>query len=748
MARQNDKPDSILGRQGSTIRSRSFLLFAACTLVAAVLFGRLFYLQILKYQDYRTAVIEQMIYETPITAARGTITDRNGIVLATNYTTERIFISPHDIESEEERVLICQGLSDILGVDYDYIYEEAQKTRYKDRTIKKNVDEDTADVVRQFIADNNLYRKINLAEMTTRVYPFSTLASHVIGFCGTDGGSYGLEYSYNSVLSGTSGKIMAAKNGGGGSMPYNYETYIDASNGANLTSTIDYKIQSIVENYLEQAATEAGCNSRATAIAMSPSSGEILAWAVYPSFDLNNPMQIVDYYNNKIASAAATYGEDTEEYKKALSGYLLEMWNNKALSETYEPGSTSKVFITSMALEENKAKLTDTFYCPGHYVVLGTTIHCHKTTGHGLVDFARGLQQSCNPTMMMLSERVGVETFMKYFSAFGLDAKTGIDLPGETSSVYMSPSKMTMLDLAVYSFGQRYNVTPIQQLTAISAVANGGTLVTPHIVKQITDDSGKVLASFGTTEKRQVISQDTAKTICSILAEGVATDGGAKNAYVAGYSVAAKTGTSEKGSVGDKRIASTVAFAPSYDPQISIILIVDEPTIGSRYGSTVAAPYIAKMLSEILPYMGVEPVYTPAEMQKLQITVKNYRGQSLDTVINSLSADGLTYEIVGQGTSVINQVPTSGSKMSAENGKVILYTSGAESSAMATVPSVIGMTAADANKRLADAGFNICLSGATNGTGATANSQSLSPGTVAERGTVITVDFRYSETSD
>lgn len=745
---KSSKPDSILGKQGPQIRTRSFVLFSAISLIAVILIGRLFYLQIVNYKKYRAAVIEQMIYETPISASRGVITDRNGVVLATNYTTERIFISPYDIESEDERVLICKGLSEILGVDYDYVYEQSTKTKYKDRTIKKNVDEATADIVRQYIADNELERKICLAEMTTRVYPFSTLASHVIGFCGTDGGSYGLEYYYNSVLSGVSGKIVAAQSGNMGSMPYNYETYIDASSGANLVTTIDYKIQSILENYLEQAAVESGCKSRAQAIAMDPSTGEILGMAVYPSYDLNNPTTFPEYYQKKAESAKTAYGEGTVEYQKALSAFLLEMWNNKTITETYEPGSTSKIFTTSMALEENKAKTSDTFYCSGSYTVAGWKIKCHKTTGHGLVTFSQGLMQSCNPCMMMLAERIGIPTFCKYFSAFGLDCKTGIDLPGETGSVYRSEDNMSVLDLAVYSFGQRYNVTAIQQISAVAAVANGGTLVTPHVVKAVKDNDGNIKATFGTTEKRQVISRETASTISAILAEGVATNGGAKNAYVAGYSVAAKTGTSEKGTVGNKRIASTVAYAPSYDPKIVILLAVDEPTIGSIYGSTVAAPYVAKMLAEILPYLGVEPVYTAEEMAKLEVSVKNYRGLSLDTAIKNISDAGLKYEIIGAGKSVITQVPVSGSKMSPENGKIILYTSDEVGSAYATVPSVVGKSAAEANKILADAGFNIHLTGVTSGSSAVAVEQSIAAGISAEKGSIITVDFRITDVSD
>ena len=596
----SSKPSSIIGRPSRTIRVRSFVLFSVCTFFAAIIIGRLFYLQIIKHGDYRRLVLEQMVYETTITAKRGQITDRNGVVLAANYTTERIFIDPHVMEDDAERRLVAEGLSEILDVDYDFVYGEAQKTQYRDRTIKRNVEKETADEVRQFIIDNDL-SSIHLVETTSRVYPFGTLASHVIGFCGADGGRYGLEYQYDTALSGTSGKILSAKDGTGGSMPYNYETYIDAENGANLVTTIDYKIQSFLEKYLEEAAIESGCEARACGIVMDPSTGEIYAMATYPYFDLNDPYTLPDYYDDALVSYAAEYGEDSEEYQKYASNLMFSMWNNKCLTETYEPGSTSKIFTTSMALEENLTTVTERFTCTGSYMVSGWSrpIRCHKTTGHGVLTFAEGLQQSCNPVMMRLAERIGISTFCHYFSAFGLDSKTGIDLPGEAGSIYTKEEDMTGVDLAVYSFGQRYNVTALQQITAVAAVANGGTLVTPHVVKEIVDDDGNVLASFGTNVVRQVISEETAATISQILEEGVSGNGGAKNAYVKGYSVAAKTGTSEKGTGNNKRIASTVAYAPADDPQVVCIIIVDEPTIGSIYGSTVAAPYVSKLLADV-----------------------------------------------------------------------------------------------------------------------------------------------------
>ena len=751
-----EKPTSLFGRQPSEMKGRAMFVYLVCTALTLVIIGRLVYLQIIRHADYKRLVLEQMLYETEITAARGTITDRNGVTLAANYTTERIFLDPANIakadDPEAVRHLIAEKLSEILDVEYDFVYAEAQKSKYRDRTIKKNVEKEIANEVRAFIVENeslDLATMIYLVETTTRVYPFGTLASHVIGFCGNDGGLYGLEYQYNSALSGTSGKIMTAKNGASGSMPYNYETYIDAENGANLVTTIDYKIQSYLEKYLEDAALETGAQSRACGVIMNPKTGEIYAMATYPYYDLNNPRTLPSYYDNALAAYAALYGDTSEEYLSYKSQLLFRTWNNKCLTDTYEPGSTSKIFTTSIALEEGLASLQDTFSCSGAYLVSGWSkpIKCHKTTGHGVLDFAGALQQSCNPAMMKLAELIGVSTFGEYFSAFGLDSKTGIDLPGEAGSIYTPADKMSGVDLAVYSFGQRYNVTAVQQIAAVASVANGGTLVTPHIVKEIVDDDGKVVASFGTTAVRQVISEKTASTISQILADGVSGNGGAKNAYVKGYAVAAKTGTSEKGT-GGARIASTVAYAPADDPEVICILIVDEPTIGSRYGSTAAAPYVSKILSEVLPYLGIEPQYTDEELAKMEINLSNYRGMSLDEAIKRITEAGLSYEVVGTGTSVINQTPPAKSQLSKDNGIVILYTSEIEEPSTSVVPNVLGMTAAEANKALADAGFNIHLEGILGGTGSVAISQSLSAGTTAEKGTVISVEFRHTNFTD
>ena len=745
------KPESILGKPGNTIRSRSIFLFSVCIMLAAVLVIRLVFLQIIMYNEYRTKVVEQMVYEKTISATRGAITDRNGVVLATNYTTERIFIDPSSMKNEEGhfddelRKLVAQGLSEILGVEYDFVYAEAQKSKYKDRTIKKNVDKDTADRVRAFMLEHDI-KCIHFAETATRVYPFSTLASHVLGFCGTDGGLYGLEYQYDSILKGISGKIVHAENGVGGEMPYDYETYIDAKNGANLVTTLDYKIQGILEKYLEQAAIESGCESRACGIIMNPKTGEIYAMATYPSFNLNSPHTLPAYYDSIVEEYKLLYGEGTVECNEKISALLLSTWNNKCVTDTYEPGSTAKILTTAIALEEGVSSTTEMFRCTGSYRVSGwgKPIKCHNTRGHGSVSLAEALQQSCNPVMMNLAERIGIPKFSSYFSAFGLTAKTWIDLPGEASPIFKQPNELSTVDLAVYSFGQRYNVTAMELATAVSSVANGGTLVTPHLIKAVLDDNGNTLASFGTTEVRQIVSKETAELVSAILADGVANNGGAKNAYVMGYSVAAKTGTSEKGT-GSDRICSTIAYAPSYDPEVLCLLVVDEPTKGSIYGSTVAAPYVSKILSEVLPYMGIEPKYTEKELAKMNITVGNYRGLSLDKAKEMIGEKGLTYEIVGSGTSVVAQVPAADSKMSKNGGRVILYTESETPSATAIVPDVTGLTAEQANKKLTDAGLNVRISGTTMGEGTVVYSQSLLLGTVIPKGTVIEIELRYMQ---
>ena len=748
MKRGSDqKPATILDKAGSRISSRQVAMFLVCAVLLGALALRLFYLQVVKNKYYEDKVIEQMIYQTPITASRGDITDRNGRVLATTYKTERVYFSPSDIKSDEERESACRYLSEKLSLDYNALYSKAKKTTQKDVTVKAGVEPDVARDIRAYALENGLSHFVHTVEQSSRVYPYSTTAAAVIGFCGTDGGLYGLEYQYNDILSGKSGMLISAVRPDGEQMPYRYESYIDAENGANIVTTIDYYVQSALEKYLEQAAIEAGCQDRACAVAMDPKTGEILGFAVYPSFDLNDPYTVVDYYADALSEIGAQYGEDSAEYIAAYRAYQLEQWNNKALSETYEPGSTSKIFTTSMALEENLSNPSELFSCTGSYTVSGWNIRCHKKGGHGTLTFAEGLQNSCNPVMMKLSQRIGAETFYKYFEGFGLTSKTGVDLPGEADTIIKDKDDIKELDLAVYSFGQRYNVTTLSQLTSVSAVANNGMLVTPHLIKSIVDDDGNVLYEYKTKNVRQVISEETAKTISQILADGVSGNGGAKNARVEGYSVAAKTGTSEKGTVGNKRIVSTVAFAPSDDAKISVIMMIDEPTRGLIYGSQLVAPYISTFLSDVLPYLDVEPSFPEGDTRAQNIEVQNYRGLSADAATAKLKEMGIKYELVGGGQSVIDQVPVSGAKISKDGGKIILYTEKIPQSEYVTVPDVIGKSAEQANIMLTQAGLNVVIAG-RHGEGTTVARQSVQSGESVPRGTPVEITMLYREDED
>lgn len=765
------------------IAKRSILVFCVFLVLWAYLIGVLFKMQVLDYATYQEKVLEQMTVETKVNANRGNIYDTNMTLLATNKTAWRVFISPVDIQSAKYKSavrdvfyrvrhgmsadiaaqglpqdqLIARGLSSILGVDYDLIMKKAAMKGRRDETIKNNVDEETADRVLEFVDQYDLHNQVHVVATSVRYYSYDNLAAHVLGFTGSDGqGLYGLELKYDDKLTGTAGRYITAKDGTGGNMPFLYESYIDPKDGYSLVTTLDMRIQYELELQLEATLADYNAKNRVCGIVMDVNTGAILAMATKPDFNLNSPYEL-DVLS-LAALEASGYGEESEEYKKLRRELLLRMWNNKPINEIYEPGSTFKVVTASVAYEEGKVNLTETFYCSGHYFVEGyrTPIHCHKTTGHGTLTFAGGLQQSCNPILMTLGGRIGSDLFYRYADAFGFLSKTGIDLPGESNSYFHSKNALGPVELAVASFGQRFKVTPIQLITAIAAVANGGNLVTPHLVKALVDKDGNVVENFEQEVKRQVISKETSQVISQILAEGVAGDGGAKNAYVMGYRVAAKTGTSEKfdnlNSEGQSylRIGSCVAYAPADNPQIAALIIVDEPD-APFYGSVVAAPYISKLLSVVLPYLGVEPQYTEKELKALAVNIGSYVGYEVGAAKSAISKLGLKYEVVGSGDTVTAQVPQSGSNLSKDSGKIILYTGNETPKNNVTVPDLMGKSAATANKLLINAGLNIKIQGAQNyasGKGAVVISQYPAAGQSVSRGTVVTVEFRHMDGTD
>ena len=744
----------------SAIKRSSVLCFIVFALFAVLLL-RILIIQTVSFETYQKKVIDQITTKSAVSADRGKIYDRNGNVLATNITTYRVFISPSaineasDQEGSEGYVnyaqIIAKGLSGILDVSYDEVYKQATGyTQYLDRTIKRKTEESDADKVREFISENSLEDMVYLEAQSTRYYPGKTLGAHIIGFTSSDGiGLYGLEYQYDEYLKGTDGYYIKARDSYGNEMPYEYTSYVDGIDGYNVTSTIDASVQAYLEEQLARTVEDHNVKNRACGIVMDVNTGAILAMATSSPFDLNDPWKLNDSMKQTLAESG--FADTSKEYNDLMAKLLTESWSNKAVAESYIPGSTFKIITSSMALEEKKVNQIETVTCPGYKSVLGIPIHCHKVEGHGAISFAQGLQQSCNVWFMTLGGRIGIGSFTKYLEAFGYYEKTGIDLPGEGNSIFIS--EMSELDLAIYAFGQNFNVTPIQHISAISSVANGGTLLTPYVVEKITDNAGNVIFSHKLESKRETLSEDICKQISTILEEGVSGDGGAKNAYVAGYKVAAKTGTSEKKDAGkeDFYICSTVAYAPADDPQVAIIIIVDEPTKGVLYGSTVAAPYVSDALENILPQLGIVAEYTEEELAKLAIKVGSYRTWSVSKAKQTIESLGLKCEVVGSGDTVSAQLPASGSYVEKASGKIYLYTDRSLMSESIEVPDFTGMSAQKANAMIINLGLNIKIEGTKNyltGSGAVVYSQSVAPGTKVAKGEVIILNFRHMDADE
>jgi len=738
---------------------RATVVLVGILLVFSILLGRIFWIQTVDFDKYLKKVIDQMTTMSSVSAERGTIYDRNGNVLATNITTYRIFIDPssiydnqRDADKEGKSVDyardISKGLSEILGVDYEFVYKQTTYTGKYYRSIKSEVMDEVADEVRQFIEDNDYGTMIHLEAMSTRYYPGETLGSSVIGFTNADGdGIYGLESQYDEILAGSDGYYITARDSYGNEMPYEYQSYIPAQDGGNLTTTIDAFIQNTLEEQLLATVNECGAQNRACGIVVNVKTGAILAMATVPGFDLNDPWKLNEYYSQFLIDDGLVEG--TAEYDAAKQKYMLDMWRNKAVSDSYIPGSTFKVVSSSMALTENEVKLeNDDVFCGGSLNLFGHTIHCHVLSGHGLLSFAQGLVQSCNVWFMTIGERLGITRFYNYFKAFGYLEKTGIDLPGEGNSVIKTQNDMTDLDLAIYAFGQNFNITPIQHMMAIAAVANGGYLLKPYLVEQISDDEGNVIYQHETEIKRQVISKDVCDDLAVILEEGVSGDGGAKNVYVAGYKIAAKTGTSEKKGTEirvdnvEPYICSCVAFAPADDPEIAVLIMVDEPSRGVLYGSVIAAPYMGAIMETVLPYIGVEKDVS----QDNSVKVPWLTDMPISDAI--AQAEAFDYQIIikGNGDYVTSQVPRGSSVIDRTNKIITLYTGDATEELSVTVPDLVGKGAYAANQMLANAKLNVCIEGTDNymsGAGAVVIEQSIPAGTKVSPGTVVTVTFRY-----
>lgn len=739
------------------------MIFRMTVIMVTILFllsvissARLVKIMLIDGEKYQTYASEQQLYDSLVTAPRGDIYDRNMDILATSSPAWTVYITPNGIakikdadEAEKVRKTIAEHLSEILDVEYDKVYEDTGKNTYY-VIVKKKIDKAKADEIRQFLVeyeDLDLAKYVGLDETTKRYYPNGNLASVALGFVGSDDqGLAGIEQYYENDLVGQPGRVVAAKTALGTDMPFTYEKVEGAVKGKSLVLTLDSYVQHTAEKYLEAAIEENKVAERGVAMVMNVKTGAIYAMAVKGDYDPNHPFELSEEDNKKLEEVT------DEKEKETLRNQLLNrQWRNKAVSDTYEPGSVFKVMTASIALEEGIANTTtSSYYCSGSTSVSGQRYGCHLRSGHGQQSLKQAISNSCNPAFITIGQEIGESMFFKYFQAFGLTQKTGIDLPGEADSNYHKPEKFGKIELASCSFGQTFNVTPVQLITAVAAAVNGGYIVQPHIVEKKLDENGKVIETFSAEAKRQVISGSTSATMRELM-EYVAQNG-AKNALVTGYRIGAKTGTSQKvaQSIETKNdrlyIGSCVTVAPADDPEIAVLVLLDEPKGDKYYGGIISAPANSKIMADILPYLGYEPSYTQEELQKLAITVPDTVGFEIEKAKSSITNAKLSYRIIGNGETVKRQLPKGGSKV-ISSGTVILYTD-EETVKKVTVPNLVGLTAAQVNQAATNAGINAQFSGNTNQGEVQSYRQSIEPGTEVDAGTVVTVYFRDNAVVD
>ncbi len=737
--------------------------------------GKLFKVSVIDNSKYETLANNYHFGTMYLEAQRGAIYDATGTPLAWSATVYNVYIDPElfrdemeDVEDNNEskrtaaekngteptdlidvptlRENIASYLAEKLNIEKDEVTEAFDMSgRYY--VLQTQVEKSVADEITNYFDNLNLVSFATEAT-TKRYYPQEELAASVIGFTNGDGdGQYGLEYQYDEYLAGVDGRIISAQAANGEEMPYRYSTTYEAENGDSLYLTLDTTMQYYLEKALGEMVNEFNVQERACGIIMNPKTGAIYAMATYPSFDLNEPSVIYD-----TATAQTLEDLSGQEYSEAYLEARETQWKNKAVSEIYYPGSVFKVFTSSAAIEENLIDLqNDSFYCTGSFTIMGEEIGCSKRAGHGAQTFTEALTNSCNPAFMEIGLRLGISKFSYYFRSFGLTEKTGIDLPGESTSLYISEDTMSNVDLASSSFGQANKITPIQMITAYAAAINGGYLVTPYLVDEIVDEDGNIVSEHETEVKRQVISETTSQTIREQLEAVVETNGG-HNAYIEGYRIGGKSGTSEKldeyDGVEMNYVSSYACFAPADDPEVIMLILADEPDndIG-YYGSTVVVPYARTVMEEILPYMGFYPEYTDEEYASSNVTVPLMQEKSVETAQSTLDDLGLTYEVVGEGTRVISQCPKTGS-MIAKGGKVILYTEEDTEPQMVEVPDLLNMTAEEANAALTACGLNIVTMGASSeNSEAKVQFQSEVAGSSVEVGTVVSLTLTINDQS-
>lgn len=714
---------------------------------AAVL--RLTYLTTVQSSELQEAAVDLQLADTTVSAKRGTIYDANGNVLAESASVWQVVMSPINFKNDKQRQAAAKGLSEIFDLEYNDVLEDTkQQSHYV--VVKRRIESDEREKVLELVDTLKKNYKcagvIQLLDDYKRYYPKNSLASSVIGFTGSDDqGLEGVEYEYDSYLSGIPGRIITAQNARGIDMPFQYEQNVESEDGNNVYLTIDETIQSICEKYMQKGVEDNNVLNKGVCIAMDVNTGAILAMVTTDGYDLNNPYELSAKDKKKIKSTPK------KKQAEAESAALSAMWRNKAVADTYMPGSVFKMCVASAALEENLVNDKTSFTCTGSIEVEGETLHCSNTEGHGTQSFVEAISNSCNPAFVQIGQMLGASKFRQYYQGFGFSDKTGIDLPGEAEDSFWKEGKMGGVDLAVASFGQNFSITPIQMITACAAVSNGGYVVQPHVVSKITDSKGNVIKTVDKKIKRQVISDDTSKKMNEYLEYNTERQGAAAG-YISGYKVAGKTGTSEKkgvtkveSSFSEDYISSFCGYAPADDPQIAVLVFFDTPDGDAYYGSQVSSPVFINIMSEVLPYLDVKTSYTDEELGYVDASAGDYTGVSVDEAKTAVEADGFTATVKGSGSTVISQIPTVSSGLQ-KGGSIVLYTDSDSQSETVSVPSLIGLSPDEVNNVASAYGLNVSFSGATTSSG-TSSSQDIEAGTSVSPGTVITVSFADSSST-
>ena len=720
-------------------------------LILLLLIVRIGFLQFVQGNYLKELAYNQQTINQIISPKRGNIYDSTGKALAISAQVDTITINPNKLvknsndETKEFREKIAKGLSEIFELNYDEVLEKVNSSSQVE-TIAKKVEQEKVDTLKKWMEDNKISVGINIDEDTKRYYPYNTVASNVIGFCGSDNqGLSGVESKWDSILTGTPGKIVSSKGSNQEEIPNAEETYISAENGSDLTLTIDLNIQTIIEKYLKQAVEDNDCKKGGNVIVMNPKNGDILGMACYPDYNLNSP-----YTPN--STLAETYDSLSSEEK---SESLYKMWSNKSVAETYEPGSVFKVITASVALEENitTTDKSNDFYCKGYEEFEDSSasqplkISCWRANPHGVQSLRQALCNSCNPAFMQLGKRIGAPTLYKYYEAFGLFDSTNSGLYGEQSSIFQKLDKVGPVELATMSFGQRLNVTPLQMATAIACVANEGVLMKPRIVKQVTNtDSGSV-SEIPVTQVRQVISKETAQEVKSMM-ESVVTIGTGKHAAVSGYSIGGKTGTSEPvyNKTEEGYVASYVAISPVEDTQVVLLLTLYDPPKSNHQGGQLAGPVVSQMLSEILPYLGIPSNENSSDSSSSDnlIVVPDVRNKTVSEAEKILKNSGFSTKTYVNGdannTLVVDQTPKPGVSLS-KNSVVVLYGEGNDVATSVTVPDLKGMNASQASNTLKEKNLNISIEGS-----GTVISQDAAKDEKVPEGTVIKVTLKQNLT--